>query len=89
MVRNGFPYITSRIGYAVQLDALNYEDIKNLVMQYYPECSAEAISKITKVSGKNARAVQNLLDICFDVTSAQGIDLNNEIIEAAKESLFI
>ena len=88
-VKNGFPYITSRIGYAVQLDALTIEDVKSLVNQYYPDCSADLIQKISKVCSKNARAVQNLLDICFDITSSKDIELNNGIIDTAKEKLFI
>ena len=88
-VKNGFPYITSRIGYAVQLDALTMDDIKSLVTQYYPKCSAELIQKISKSCSRNARAVQNLLDICSDITSSKNLELSSEIIETAREKLFI
>lgn len=88
-VKCGFPYITSRIGYVAQLDALNINDISNLVLQYYPNCNNDLINRIAKVCNNNARAVQNLLDICFDVTSSKNIDLNTDIVETAREMLLI
>ena len=64
-VKNGFPYITSRIGYVEKLDALKQEDIEQLVTQYYPSIAKDLIKFIAKTCNYNARAIQNLLDLSF------------------------
>lgn len=88
-VRNGFPYITNRIGYAAKLDDLNFEDVSKLVKQYYPNIDKTLIDYIAKSCKYNARNTQNILDLCYSFTSQGKDELNNTIIESAKESLFI
>ncbi len=88
-VKNGFPYITSRIGYMEKLDALKIVDIEKLVLQYYPTADKKLIQIIAKTCHYNARAIQNLLDLCFEITNNQQIELNIDVIESAKENLLI
>ena len=88
-VKNGFPYITSRIGYVEKLDALKQEDIEQLVTQYYPSIAKDLIKFIAKTCNYNARAIQNLLDLSFEITTNQNIELSQDVVEAAKDKLLI
>jgi len=88
-VRNGFPYITNRIGYASKLDDLSLEDEAKLIKQYYPNADKNIIEFAAKTCKYNARNTQNLLDLCFGFTSNKNTELSNEIILSAKGSLFI
>ncbi len=88
-VKYGFPYITSRIGYLEKLDALKAEDVERLVIQYYPKITKELLKFISKTCNYNARAIQNLLDLSFEITTKQNIELSQDVIEAAKDKLLI
>ncbi|MBQ2872341.1 AAA family ATPase [bacterium] len=88
-VKNGFPYITSRIGYITKIDSLSLSDVESLVVQYYPNCSKELIKTIAVVSHYNARAVQNLLDLCLEITTSEKIELSVDVIDASREKLLI
>ena len=88
-VKYGFPYITSRIGYLEKLDALKAEDVEQLVIQYYPKITKELMKFISKTCNYNARAIQNLLDLSFEITTKQNIELSQDVIEAAKDKLLI
>ena len=88
-VKYGFPYITSRIGYLEKLDALKAEDVEQLVIQYYPKITKELMKFISKTCNYNSRSIQNLLDLSFEITTKQGIELSNDVIEAAKDKLLI
>ena len=88
-IKNGFPYISSRIGYLEQLDALNPDDIEKLVHQYFPDCDNVLLKTIAKVCNRNARSIQNLLDLCLDITKSAKIELNLDVIEAAKGKLLL
>lgn len=88
-VKYDFPYVTSRIGYMKKLDALKINDIEKLVLQYYPNADKKLIQTIAKTCNNNARAIQNLLDLCFEITSEQNIDLDIDVIDSAKEDLLI
>lgn len=88
-VKNGFPYITSRIGYLERLNTLKPDDIEKLVIQYYPTVEKKLITTIAKTCNHNARAIQNLLDLCFEITSKNNIELDVDVIDSAKENLLI
>lgn len=88
-VKNGFPYISSRIGYLERLDALKLADIEKLVFQYFPKCSEQMLKLIARYSGYNARSIQNLLDLCLDIIQSNNIELDSDVIESAKEKLLI
>lgn len=88
-VKHGFPYVTSRIGYMVKLDALNSADIDKLIFQYYPNADKKLLQIIARTCNYNARAIQNLLDLCFEITSNNNIELNIDVIDSAKENLLI
>lgn len=88
-VKYGFPYITSRIGYLEKLNALKMDDIEKLVIQYYPTVEKKLIITIAKTCNYNARAIQNLLDLCFEITSKNNIELDVDVIDSAKENLLI
>jgi len=88
-VQSGFPYISSRIGYVEKLDYLKIEDAKKLIIQYFPNCSDELIQMISKQCNYTARNIQNILDLCIDITKSNKIELNQDVIEAAKDKLLI
>lgn len=88
-VKNGFPYITSRIGYITKLDSLKLDDVEKLTTQYFPNISKKLISFIAKSCHFNARAIQNLLDLCVEIMASNNTELNEDVIEAAKENLLI
>lgn len=88
-VKNGFPYITSRIGYLERLNTLKFDDIEKLIIQYYPNVDKKLITTIAKTCNYNARAIQNLLDLCFEITSKNNIELDVDVIDSAKENLLI
>lgn len=88
-IKHGFPYVTSRIGYIAKIDTLTPDDVEKLVLQYYPFCKKDVIKYIAKICKFNARAIQNLLDLCFDITNTEKIELNKDVIDSAKENLLI
>ncbi len=89
-VRYGFPYISSRIGYIEQLDKLNIADVERLVLQYFPNCEKSLINKVATNCNYNARAIQNMLDLCVDIMKSNDITtLNIDVIDTAKEKLLI
>lgn len=88
-VKSGFPYISSRIGYVERLDALSFKDVEALVFQYFPKCPEALVKYISKVTGSNARAVQNLLDLCLDITKSNRIGLDSDVIDAARGKLLL
>ncbi|MCD8025332.1 MAG: ATP-binding protein [Candidatus Gastranaerophilales bacterium] len=88
-VKSGFPYISSRIGYLEKLDTLKMQDVEKLVIQYFDYADKKLIEEIAKTANFNARGVQNLLDLCLDITKSRNIKLTIEIIEAMRERLLI
>ena len=88
-VQSGFPYISSRIGYLEKLDALKMNDIEKLVHQYFPSCNDRLVQYIAISTNYNARSIQNLLDLCFDFVKSENIELDIDVIDAAREKLLI
>lgn len=88
-VKHGFPYISSRIAYLERLDALKIGDVEKLVIQYFPDCTDSLIQYIAKTCNYNARAIQNLLDLCLDIVQSNKIILDTDVIDAAREKLLI
>lgn len=88
-VQSGFPYISSRIGYVEKLDTIKISDAEKLITQYFPNCSNELITALAKQCNYIARNIQNMLDLCLDITKSNNIELNIDVIEAAKDKLLI
>ncbi|MBR1943115.1 AAA family ATPase [bacterium] len=88
-VQSGFPYISSRIGYIEKLDTIKPEDASKLISQYFPNASMELIKFLSKQANLIARNIQNMLDLCLDITKSNNIDLSIDVIEAAKDKLLI
>lgn len=72
-----------------RLNTLKPDDIEKLVIQYYPTVEKKLITTIAKTCNHNARAIQNLLDLCFEITSKNNIELDVDVIDSAKENLLI
>ncbi len=88
-VQSGFPYISSRIGYLEKLDALKTSDVEKLVHQYFPKCNEKLLQYLAISANYNARAIQNILDLCFDFVKSENIELDTDVIDAAREKLLI
>ncbi len=88
-VKSGFPYISSRIGYVEQLDALKMPDIEKMVYQYFPACRNSLIKHIAVSTNYNARSIKNILDLCLDFVKSEKIGLDTDVIDAAREKLLI
>lgn len=82
-IKDGFSYILSRVGYIERLNALEIDDIRKLVFQYFPDCDEVLLKVIAKSCDYNARAIQNLLDLSLDIIKSSKTELNTDVIESA------
>lgn len=88
-VRNGFPYISSRIGYLEQLNNLDDNDIEKLVLQIFPNIDKSLIRDIGVRANYKARSVKNILDLCVSLTQSLNEKINSKIIAKAASMLLI
>lgn len=84
-----YNYVINRVGFKVQLNALEMKDIEILVKQIYPTATPEIISCFAKECNHNARVLSNTLMRVNDLLQSNNdVELSPEIIAAARRKLY-
>ena len=83
-----YNYVINRVGFKVQLNALEMKDIEILVKQIYPTATDEIISCFAEECKYNARVLSNTLMRVNDLLQSNDIELCPDVIAAARRKLY-
>ena len=85
-MKGEFEYLTNRISYVENLQALNESDIKSLVQQVFAELPENCLKTFKNVCHSNARELFNLLKRTKDLINS-GYQLTPQTVQAATKFL--
>ena len=83
-----YNYVINRVGFKVQLNALEIKDVEILVKQIYPDATDEIILCFAEECKYNARVLSNTLMRVNDLLQSNNVELCPDVIAAARRKLY-